>query len=53
MFELVAATACWPPIIWWMLTYETKPISAKSMSAAPVPMESFCTHVNCIDTPRT
>src|SRR5579872_2636912 len=30
-----------------MLTYETKPISARRPRAAPVPMLSFCTHVNC------
>jgi len=53
MFSLVAATARWPPIIWWMLTYDTKPINARKPSAAPVPMLSFCTDVNCIDAPKT
>ena len=42
MSWFVAATACWPPIIWSMLTYDTKPMSESSTSAAPVPMESFC-----------
>src|ERR1017187_9868836 len=49
MFELVAATACSPPIICERLIYDTSPASASRPSAVPVPMLSFCTGVKAID----